>query len=590
MSDFKNQIDEDIREYQEKYSWVPNMEKNEWAFNFWVLDKLFLIDEDVIPSQILDYHDMGVDAYEFCENTKDLYIIQNKYYSTSPLSLEYVKNDFLLRPINALKNGTYTKSEDLQNIFNKYIDDDDFTVYFQIYITNNLRSDSINNYIKEFNLKDPKYRVEIFYLDDIKEKYYSDLPQQYSTLTATIESVNKGTILQINTDDYKLENILDARYVFAPITSIFRMYKEAKDNDYPIFDKNIREYLGKKGVNKKIYETLLNKEDRKNFFYYNNGVTLICDSMTTIKSQNKGNNNNACFNVINPQIVNGCQTVNSIYEVLQNVNPAIIENEFKDTFVMLKILQIDPNNEKEQELYKNIVKYNNSQNAIDEKTFTANVGHFNRIKAEFEGKGFLLLIKQSDKEQFRRKYTTIANLKKESDNRLKRFGLKDHFVRIQDYFIPLEKLLQVIIAFTMGGYDAYTKKTNLLKEGTVHYNNATNFVKNNTTDTLLDLFLLYKKSEMAQKVSSDKRHPIPYYLIDAFGKYDCEERKPELISSKLASESEIQKIVKISQRTTKSYSREIEKRGVDYNKMIKQNIDYAILHERREDVLYAWEE
>jgi len=40
MTEFINQINEDIKEYQERYPYMTNMNKNEWAFNFWVLDKL----------------------------------------------------------------------------------------------------------------------------------------------------------------------------------------------------------------------------------------------------------------------------------------------------------------------------------------------------------------------------------------------------------------------------------------------------------------------------------------------------------------------------------------------------------------------
>ena len=45
MTEFINQINEDIKEYQERYPHMANMNKNEWAFNFWVLDKLYKEDE-----------------------------------------------------------------------------------------------------------------------------------------------------------------------------------------------------------------------------------------------------------------------------------------------------------------------------------------------------------------------------------------------------------------------------------------------------------------------------------------------------------------------------------------------------------------
>lgn len=546
----------------------------------------FYEDEELIEDKILDYKDMGIDAYEFYEDTKDLYLIQNKYYTDSTkLSTDYVENDFLLRPIHALENGTYKKSKELQNLFKKYCNHSDFTVYMQIYVTNNIRCVEADNYVKKFNLNNPKYRAEILYLDDIEQKYYSEIKQNRLNLTVSVESVNKGTILNINTNDYKLENVLDAKYVFTPVTSIFRIYRDALEKNYPIFDMNIREYLGNKGVNKKIYETLLDKEDRKNFFYYNNGITLICDTMTSPTSQPRGNNINVSFNVTNPQIVNGCQTVNSIYEALKNEDPNNLEKEYKDTFVMLKILQIDRKNESEQELYKNIVTYNNSQNSIDEKTFVSNTSIFNRLKTEFEDKGFLLLIKQSDKNTFKNKYSKTTKLQEKSHERIERFELSDYFDKTQDYFIPLEKMLQVIIAFSMGGHYAYTKKSNLLKYNTVHYNKAIEFIKNPdvTIDALIDMYLLYKKADICKSNSQENRFPIPYYLIDAFAKYECENRTPILISSNLCSSSKIDKVTQLYTAVTKAYTKSIKQTtDLEYNQMIKKPLDYQILENHRD--------
>ena len=41
MPSFKKQIDSDIKLYQERFRFIANIEKPEWAFNYWVLDKLF---------------------------------------------------------------------------------------------------------------------------------------------------------------------------------------------------------------------------------------------------------------------------------------------------------------------------------------------------------------------------------------------------------------------------------------------------------------------------------------------------------------------------------------------------------------------
>lgn len=588
MSDFKKQIEEDIKEYQENYKYISNIEKDEWAFNYWVLDKLFYEDEELVEEKIVDYHDLGIDAYEIYEDTKDIFLIQNKYYGeTTGITAEYVKNDFLLRAITALENGTYKKSDELQGAFSKYKDSADFTVHLQLFVTNNIHNKEADDYVKKFNISHPKYIAKIFYLDDIEERYYGETQQIKKNIFVKVESVNKGTILNINTEGYKLENVIDARYVLTPVVSVYRLYRDSIEKGYPIFDKNIREYLGNKGVNKSIYRTLLDEEDRKNFFYYNNGITVICDKMTKIVTQPSDYNMNAVFTIDNPQIVNGCQTVNSIYEALKNIDPNKLEKEFKDTFVMLKILEIDRDDNADSKLYKDIVKYTNSQNSIDEKTFVANTDTFIRLQNEFEAKGFLLLIKQSDKNKFANKYKVATKLKELSSERINRFGLNE-IKKANDAYIPLEKFLQVINAFVAGGYVAYVKKSSMLKFGSEQYQTAINFIKNGqvTNEVMLDLYMLYKRAEQTKKEKNDSRTPIPYYLIDGFAKYECCGRNPEKIVEQLCNKDKVNKVINLYTAVSKAYAREYFKKfNIDYNKMIKRNVEYDIFDSQRDTLI-----
>ena len=585
MADLKKQIEEDIKEYQSNFPYITHIAKDDWAFNYWVLDKLFHVDEELIEEKIVDYHDLGIDAYEIHEDTYDVYLIQNKYYSDStPLNADYVKNDFLLRAINALKNGTYKKSEELQTFFTKHKDHPAFTVHLQLFITNNIPCKAADDYIKDYNLKNPNHRAKIFYLDDIEEKYYAESKQLVKNITVKIESVVKETILNINSEAYKLENVMDARYVFAPIVSVYRIYNDAEKQSYPIFDKNIREYLGNTGINKQIYSTLLDKNERKNFFYYNNGITIICDKMHEINTQNSDPNIPATFDIDNPQIVNGCQTVNSIYEALKNVNLSDLEKDFKDTFVMLKILEINRDDSSENALYEKIVKYNNSQNTIDEKTFIANTDIFIRLQTEFQKKGFLLLIKQSDKHKFSNEYKVITKLKESNNERVLRFGINP-IKKASDVFIPLEKFLQVINAFTLGGHTAFTKKSSMLKFGSNEYKNSVEFIKNGTVtiDVLLDLYLLYMRAEQTKKASTDIRTLIPYYLIDAFAKFECSDRDPSLIRKNLKDIASINNLVKLYTAVSILYTVAYNKKhDIEYNIMIKKKVEYDMLESHRD--------
>ena len=63
------------------------------------------------------------------------------------------------------------------------------------------------------------------------------------------------------------------------VVDIYEIYKQAIEKNYELFEENIREYLGTQGINNGIIKTLKDSVDRANFFYYNNGITIICEKM-----------------------------------------------------------------------------------------------------------------------------------------------------------------------------------------------------------------------------------------------------------------------------------------------------------------------
>lgn len=256
---FKKKIEEDLIEYAEKYPNIANINKKEWAFNFWILDKLFSEDEQLIEEKIVDYDDKGVDCFVWHEELHDLYLIQNKYYSEgSNLTTEYVMNDFLTRAIGALEKGTYSRSKELQDIFTKYSQEDDFHIYFYLYVTNNSsKTQSIIEAIAHFNqlYASKKMEARFFSLDDIYEMYFKEPIVDKKSFKFTINTINKGTVLNINNEAYKMTQAVDAKYVLTPILTVYRMVEAAQKEGYPLFAENIREYLGSAGgVNKRYLE------------------------------------------------------------------------------------------------------------------------------------------------------------------------------------------------------------------------------------------------------------------------------------------------------------------------------------------------
>ena len=461
MGDFRKQLLEDFGEYRSRFPNLEHIEKDEWAFNFWVLDKLFSVEEELIEECIVDYNDKGIDCFVWHEDTRDLYLIQNKYYNDdTKISKDYLMNDFLTRAIGALEKGTYTRSETLQKIFNKFHEDDDFCINSYLYVTNNTAKtktliDAIAAYNEDHAEK--RYSAKMFSLDEIEEAYYGEPIKERVNFEYKLWTINKGTELVINNEAYKMTQALDAKYVLTPVICMYDMVKRAKAKQYPLFEDNIREYLGSNGqINKAIKKTLESPSDRRNFFFYNNGITMIVNDFGAGSTTGQKRE----FKIDNPQIVNGCQTVSTIYETLSGLNESKLEEEFKDTYVMLKILKIPSKDNTLKELYRNIVTYNNSQNAINEKAFVAASDVFKRVQTELEGKGFLLCIKQSDKHTYSEKYKTSTQLKNLNKHFTTLFGLEE-LVNRNHFIIQLEKFLQVLLSFKETPQNAVQNKNKL---------------------------------------------------------------------------------------------------------------------------------
>lgn len=581
---FKEQIKQDIKLLQGEYSKNnPLLNSDDYAFNYWVLTKLYNVDEEVVEDNITEYSDDGCDCFCFFEESKELYIIQNKYYSeTNQLSESYVVKDFLYRPLNTLCENSYKRSRELQQIFNKYKNDPEFKIYLNLYVTNNLISTSLRDRFEKFQYSGPELNcyidANIYGLDEMIDVYYEDRKKHIKNYSCAFKTKNDGTVLNIDSSAYKLPNLTDAKYILTPVKLIYEIVKDAKEKDYMLFEENIREYLGNKGVNARIAKTLEDDTDRDNFFYYNNGITVICEKVTkeTIHDQNL----NRAYVAENPQIVNGCQTVNTIFETLNKYSEEDLNSKFENTFVMVKLLVLNKDEEKNKILYQDIVKYNNSQNAISEKNFAANKQLFINMQKDFKKYGFLLLVKASDSNKFKQT-ENFNDYRPIVDKYSELFGLS--FSKIEDIEIQLEKLLQVLLAFKQGGWAAFTKKNQLLKLDSQTYKDIIEYIKNGelTTEDIVNLYLLYLKAEKEKKLSEDQRTPIPYYLLGFLGK-DLNGLEGNQYRDNFRyifkSKENFNALYDFYKKLTKRYKINFKnKRDIEYNKMIKTQIDESVL-------------
>lgn len=123
-----------------------------------------------------------------------------------------------------------------------------------------------------------------------------------------------------------------------------------------LFNYNIRNPLGDVGKNKKIKVTA--KEEPENFFFYNNGISAICNTLDTSKI------NSGYISGEGISIVNGAQTVRSLVSAGHDTS----KNDLK---VLMRITEM-PSHGTKKDVLRKITEYNNTQNAILPSDFYSN--------------------------------------------------------------------------------------------------------------------------------------------------------------------------------------------------------------------------
>jgi len=154
-------------------------------------------------------------------------------------------------------------------------------------------------------------------------------------------------------EDFNYKEVILGRVSVKEIARIFDKYS---DN---LLDKNIRKYLGTNAVNKAIHETLIDDSKRSNFFFYNNGITMICSDF----KYNALQKDDWKVQTRNLQIINGGQTCKTIYQVLKDNS----DIDFSDTTVLLRLYAVG-----DESVIEGITRATNSQNPVDFRDLKSN--------------------------------------------------------------------------------------------------------------------------------------------------------------------------------------------------------------------------
>jgi hypothetical protein len=166
------------------------------------------------------------------------------------------------------------------------------------------------------------------------------------------------------------------------------LYGKAGDR---LFARNIRGFLGDTAINDGMLTTLVREADH--FWYFNNGVTLICDSAR--KTAERGQ---AVLRVTNPQVINGQQTTRVLYSAPTS--------HAKEAAVIVRVISVprggDSGQSRFEQLVSNIVAATNFQNHILVSDLRANDARQVHLQRELAKLKYQYLRKRQSKKEAKR--------------------------------------------------------------------------------------------------------------------------------------------------------------------------------------------
>lgn len=152
-----------------------------------------------------------------------------------------------------------------------------------------------------------------------------------------------------------------------------------------LLERNIRRYLGLSGnrVNEAVASTLRMEEQRQNFYFYNNGITIICSRFR----HNALQQDSWQVQIEGLQIVNGGQTSRTVQQIVKEIPDAASAQ------VLIRIYELP---EDDEELVKSITYATNSQNPVDLRDLRSNDSVQKMLSHSIEQLGYVYRRQRGD--------------------------------------------------------------------------------------------------------------------------------------------------------------------------------------------------
>ena len=184
-----------------------------------------------------------------------------------------------------------------------------------------------------------------------------------------------------------LVETFDFRRVLIGRLSVAELARMTEKYGNRLFEKNIRRYLGltNNRVNKAVAHTLRQSDQRSNFYFYNNGITITCSQFR----HNALQMGNYPVQVSDMQIVNGGQTARTVQQVAKQISP----EEIEAAEVLVRIYELKKDDD---ELINAITVATNSQTPVEIRDLKANESKQKALSRSISLLGYTYRSKRED--------------------------------------------------------------------------------------------------------------------------------------------------------------------------------------------------
>lgn len=348
------------------------------AYAAYALQTIAEVPEEIAANSITDgVNDNGIDAILYEKSQKILWIVQSKWKRKGvgePESGDTLKFCSGIRKIieddfETFNDKIKNKQNDIEEALNNY------TVKINIILAytggDNLSShnmDAINHLLQDVNED----------ADELMSFETFTLSKAHKALAGLVDGQPINTEIVINSFG-RIDEPYKAVYGYVNGTFFAQLWDMYKSR---LFSENIRGFLGDSIVNEDVQETITTCPE--NFFYYNNGITILCDSIIKkpLMQQNAGT-----FDVKNLKIVNGAQTVGNIGKMYKTYPDAI-----EKVWISVKLISLE---NCPPDFGENVTRKTNTQNKIEKRDFVSLDYLQDKLKTELALLGVSYHIKRS---------------------------------------------------------------------------------------------------------------------------------------------------------------------------------------------------